>query len=87
MPNITIYTKPTCPYCKRAKALLSSKGASFVEIDILDDPAQRAIMIDRAHGRTTVPQIFIGDRHIGGFDDMNALDMRGELDELLRAAN
>lgn len=86
MPNITIYSKSYCPYCKKAKALLSSKGAAFVEIDITDDPAQRATMIERANGRTTVPQIFFGDRHIGGFDDMNALDMRGELDDLLRAA-
>ncbi|MFT0891093.1 glutaredoxin 3 [Pseudochelatococcus sp. G4_1912] len=86
MPNITIYTKSYCPYCKKAKALLSSKGAVFVEIDITDDPAQRAAMIERANGRTTVPQIFFGDRHIGGFDDMNALDMRGELDDLLRTA-
>lgn len=85
MPDITIYTKSWCPYCIRAKALLSSKGASFEEIDIEKHPDARPAMIERAGGRTTVPQIFIGGRHVGGADDLDALDAAGELDALLRA--
>jgi thioredoxin reductase (NADPH) len=79
---ILMYTKQTCPYCTMAKRLLSSKGQTWSEIDIEADPAQRDEMIRRT-GRRTVPQIFIGDRHIGGFDDLAALDDRGELDPLL----
>lgn len=86
MANITIYTKSWCPYCIRAKALLSSKGASFEEIDIEKHPEARATMIQRAGGRTTVPQIFIGDEHVGGNDDLHALDDSGKLDTLLGAA-
>ena len=85
MPNITIYTTPICPYCNRAKDLLKRKGVSdWNEIDVSDDDA-RMKMIERAGGRRTVPQIFIGDRHIGGFDDLNALDKQGEFDPLLTA--
>ncbi|MBB3808810.1 glutaredoxin 3 [Pseudochelatococcus contaminans] len=83
MPDITIYTKEWCPYCVRAKALLSSKNASFTEIDIEKHPEARDEMIARAGGRTSVPQIFIGDRHVGGSDDLHALAARGELDTLL----
>ncbi|TDR95034.1 glutaredoxin 3 [Enterovirga rhinocerotis] len=83
MPPITIYTKSWCPYCQAAKQLLTAKGAAFDEIEISGKEAERAEMVQRAGGRTTVPQIFIGDRHVGGFDDLNALDRRGELDPLL----
>ena len=82
MPEITIYSKQTCPYCDHAKRLLASKGQSWTEIDIEADPARRDEMIERTH-RRTVPQIFIGDRHVGGFDDLAALDHAGELDGLL----
>jgi glutaredoxin 3 len=83
MPQITIYTKATCPYCHRAKALLVKKGAEFEEIPVDSNPVALAEMIERAHGRTTVPQIFIGDRHIGGCDDMFELSYDGKLDPLL----
>lgn len=82
MANIEIYTKATCPFCHRAKALLNSKGVSFQEIAI-DDDVKREEMIKRS-GRTTVPQIFIDAQHIGGCDDLYALDARGGLDPLLR---
>lgn len=85
MSAITIYTKSWCPYCIRAKALLSSKGASFDEIDIEKQPQERARMIERAGGRTTVPQIFIGGHHVGGADDLDALEAAGRLDALLGA--
>ena len=84
MPEITLYSKSTCPYCTAAKALLNSKGATFTEIDLLKRPDQRALMIQRAGGRTTVPQIFIGDKHIGGCDDLHDLDAAGGLDPLLK---
>lgn len=82
MAKIEIYTTPTCPYCHAAKALLNDKGAHFTEITVLD-PALRAAMTERAHGRRTVPQIFIDDAHIGGYDDMAALDRDGGLEPLL----
>lgn len=82
MANIEMYTKATCPFCHRAKALLSAKGAAFHEIAIDNDPAKREEMIARS-GRTTVPQIFIDGQHIGGCDDLHALDARGGLDPLL----
>jgi len=85
MPSITIYTKSWCPYCSAAKRLLEDKGAAFTEIDIEKTPEARAEMIQKANGRTTVPQIFIGDRHVGGCDDLYALDDRGRLEPLLRA--
>lgn len=81
-PQVLIYTKPTCPYCAAAKALLKAKGTSYDEIDIAGDDARREEMIARS-GRRTVPQIFISDRHIGGFDDLAALDQQGGLDPLL----
>ncbi len=82
MAKIEIYTTPYCPYCHAAKALLSGKGQKFTEITV-ENPALRAKMTARANGRRTVPQIFIGDTHIGGYDDLAALDMRGGLDPLL----
>lgn len=84
MPHITIYSTPVCPYCVRAKDLLKRKGQSYTEIDVSDDD-ERAKMIVKAGGRRTVPQIFIGERHVGGFDDLTALDKTGELDTLLSA--
>ena len=85
MPPITIYTKGWCPYCSAAKELLGQKGAAFDEIEIDRQPEKRGEMIQRAGGRSTVPQIFIGERHVGGCDDLYALDRRGELDTLLAA--
>ncbi|OMQ20142.1 glutaredoxin 3 [Serratia oryzae] len=82
MANIEIYTKATCPFCHRAKALLNSKGAAFNEIAIDGDNVKREEMIARS-GRTTVPQIFIGGQHVGGCDDLHALDARGGLVPLL----
>ncbi len=82
MPKVEIYTTPTCPYCHAAKSLLTQKGVSYEEITVLD-PALRNKMTERAHGRRTVPQIFIGATHVGGYDDMAALDRRGQLDRLL----
>lgn len=85
MNHVTIYTKPYCPYCVRAKSLLEEKGISFTEIEAAFDPEKRQEMIRRS-GRATFPQIFVGDTHIGGCDDMMALDRAGKLDPLLRAA-
>ena len=82
MAKIEIYTTPTCPYCHAAKTLLREKGAEYTEITVLDSEL-RAKMTERAHGRRTVPQIFIGDTHVGGYDDMAALDRSGSLDPLL----
>lgn len=83
MASVTIYTTSICPYCFRAKRLLDKKGVSYEEIDVGGDPALRQAMKDRANGRHTVPQIFIGERHVGGCDDLFELDMDGELDALL----
>jgi len=85
MPKVEIYTKMFCPYCVRAKRLLTDKGVTFEEIDITMGGPQRAEMIQRANGRTTVPQIFIGETHVGGSDDLVALERRGQLDPLLAA--
>jgi glutaredoxin 3 len=85
VPRIEIYTKTSCSYCYRAKRLLDSKGLAFDEYAIDFGGPKRAEMIERAGGRTTVPQIFIAGRHIGGCDDLMALEMRGKLDELLAA--
>lgn len=82
MPAITLYSKPDCPFCDRAKALLARKGQTWTEIDIEAQPGKRDEMIQRT-GRRTVPQIYIGDRHVGGSDDLHALDETGELDALL----
>ena len=83
MPPITIYTTAFCPYCSMAKRLLSQKGAGFEEIDVGGRPALREEMTRKAGGRHTVPQIWIGDRHVGGCDDLYELDAAGELDPLL----
>lgn len=83
-PLIIMYTKSWCPYCERARALLKAKGVTYQEIDIESDPAQRAEMMRRT-GRRTVPQIFIGDRHVGGSDDIHELDAAGALDPLLHS--
>ncbi|WP_158818578.1 glutaredoxin 3 [Methylocapsa sp. S129] len=83
MPPITIYTKATCPYCDSAKALLRKKNATFEEISVDGDRDAQAAMAVRAGGRWTVPQIFIGERHVGGCDDIHALDAAGELAPLL----
>lgn len=83
MTNITVYSGPHCPYCVRAKALLTRKGATFEEIDVKADPARMDEMMARSNGRRTIPQIFINDRHIGGCDDLHALDAAGGLDPLL----
>jgi glutaredoxin 3 len=85
MPRIEIYTKAMCPYCTRAMRLLTQKGAAFEEYDITMGGPKRAEMLQRSNGRSTVPQIFIGDRHIGGSDDLAALNAAGKLDPLLAA--
>ena len=82
-PPIRIYSTAFCPYCDRARALLTRKGASFTEIKVDEDVARRDEMLRLSGGRRTVPQIFIGDLHVGGFDDLYALDRKGELDPLL----
>ncbi|GAB4517937.1 MAG: glutaredoxin 3 [Amphiplicatus sp.] len=86
MRPVTIYTKPLCPYCARALALLKKKGASVTEISAAFDREKRAEMLQRAQGRATYPQIFIGEVHVGGCDDLFALDREGKLDALLEAA-
>ncbi len=83
MAKIEVFTKFLCPYCTRAKALLDRKGVEYREIDVTIDRAGFDAMVERAGGARTVPQIFIDDRHIGGSDDMAALDARGGLDPLL----
>ncbi len=85
MPPIVIYTKSTCPYCHAAKDLLRRKGAVFSEIGVDGDRAAQAAMAEKAGGRSTVPQIFIGEKHVGGCDDLYALDEAGRLDPLLAA--
>lgn len=84
MARVEIYTKAFCGFCARAKRLLDSKGAAFEEYDITMGGPKRAEMLERAPGRTTVPQIFIDGRHIGGSDDLHALERDGRLDPLLR---
>ncbi|MDQ0467530.1 glutaredoxin 3 [Labrys wisconsinensis] len=86
MPPVVIYTKSWCPYCHAAKDLLRRKGVSFEEIDLDGKPAEQAAMSARAHGRRTVPQIFIGETHVGGCDDLHDLDAAGGLDRLLATA-
>jgi glutaredoxin 3 len=79
--NVTIYCSPFCGYCGAAKRLLDRKGIGYKELDVMFDPELRAEMVARS-GRQTVPQVFVGEKHIGGFDDLTALDSRGELDKL-----
>ena len=85
MPPVTVYTRPFCPYCSHALGVLKKKGVQVTEIEAGFDPARRKEMIARAGGGSTFPQIFIGDQHIGGCDDMLALDRAGQLDKLLSA--
>ncbi|WP_332711810.1 glutaredoxin 3 [Pelagibacterium mangrovi] len=85
MSKVEIYTTPTCPYCHAAKSLLDDKGVAYEEITVLD-PELRAAMTQRAHGRRTVPQIFVGETHVGGYDDLAALERQGKLDSLLESA-
>jgi glutaredoxin 3 len=85
MPKVTIYTTSLCPYCHMAKELLRKKGATYDEIDVTDRAALRSEMTAKAGGRTTVPQIWIGDTHVGGCDDLYGLDREGRLDQLLAA--
>jgi glutaredoxin 3 len=86
MPRVEIYTKAFCGYCVRAKRLLADKGVDFEEYDVTMDSPRRAEMIQRAHGRSTVPQIFIDGRHVGGCSDLVELERDGRLDPLLNAA-
>ena len=85
MADVVLYTKPGCGYCHAAKALLDGKGADYIEIVASSDPAKKQEMIQRSGGRMTFPQIFIDGKHVGGSDDLHALDRRGELDPLLAA--
>ena len=87
MAHVEVYLTGWCPYCRGAKRLLDSKGVTYVEIDVDTDPALRRQMIERAQGRFTVPQVFVDGRHVGGFDDLVALDSAGELDPLLGLAD
>ena len=81
-PDIVMYSSGWCPYCVRARALLERKGLPFREIKLDENPADRDVMLARSGGRRTVPQIFIGERHVGGFDELYALDKSGQLDAL-----
>ncbi|MEM1236986.1 MAG: glutaredoxin 3 [Pseudomonadota bacterium] len=85
MKKVEIYATQTCPFCHAAKRLLSAKGVNYSEIDVGRAPERRAEMVQRANGGRTVPQIFIGDTHVGGCDDLYALEQRGKLDGLLAA--
>ena len=84
--EVVVYSTGWCPYCDRAKALLGRKEVAFREIRVDEDPAERDAMLKRSGGRRTVPQIFVGDHHVGGFDELYALDKTGELDKLLGRA-
>ena len=83
--RVIVYSSPFCGYCGAAKRLLTKKGAAFTEVDVMFDPERKVEMVERSGGPRTVPQIFIDGRHIGGYDDLSALDERGELDPLLAA--
>lgn len=82
-PQIVMYSTTWCGYCQRARGLLERKGVGVREIKVDEDPSQREVMLHKSGGRRTVPQIFIGERHIGGYDDLAALERAGELDKLL----
>jgi glutaredoxin 3 len=86
MPQVEIYSTMFCPYCSRAKSLLERKGVTYINIDIIEDTSKRDEMVARAHGRTSVPQIFIDGEHIGGCDELYALDRAGKLDGKLKGA-
>jgi glutaredoxin 3 len=83
MPKIIVYSGPNCPYCVRAKQLLQKKGAAFTDYDVKADSAKFDEMLQKSGGRKTIPQIFINDKHIGGSDELYALDAAGKLDALL----
>ncbi len=83
MVPVTLYSTMMCPYCFAAKNLLKSKGMPFKVIDVTMNPIKRAAMSEKSGGRTSVPQIFIGDKHVGGFDELSALDRQGKLNSLL----
>lgn len=85
MAKVTIYTTMFCPYCTMAKRLLDKKGADYEEIDVSMSPAKRADMREKAGGVNSVPQIWIGDKHVGGCDDLHELDFDGELEAMLQA--
>ena len=85
MKQVEIYTSPLCGFCHAAKRLLNSKGVNFSEVDVLQQPERKAEMVQRANGGRTVPQIFIGDVHVGGSDELHALERAGKLDALLAA--
>jgi glutaredoxin 3 len=85
MQKVELYTKGHCPYCKRAKALLSQKGVTFTDFEIDVNPDLRPGMIERADGKSSVPQIFIGETHVGGCDELFTLESAGKLDALLQA--
>jgi glutaredoxin 3 len=85
MKPVEIYTSPLCGYCHAAKRLLDQKGVTYSEVNVLEEPERKAEMIQRANGGRTVPQIFFGDTHVGGCDDLYALEEAGKLDPLLRA--
>ena len=85
-PPVVMYSSSWCPYCMRARALFERKDIPFIEIKVDEQPQERDLMLARSGGRRTVPQIFVGDRHVGGFDDLYALDQVGELDRLLGRA-
>lgn len=85
MPEILVYSGPNCPYCVRAKALLTRKGAAFTEYNVREDAQRFEEMLARSNGKRTIPQIFIGGVHVGGCDDLHALDAAGKLDPMLRA--
>jgi glutaredoxin 3 len=85
MKSVEIYTSPLCGFCHAAKRLLTQKGVTFAEVNVLTDPERKPEMIQRANGGRTVPQIFIGDTHVGGCDELFALEQAGKLDPLLAA--
>lgn len=85
MKTVELYTSPYCGYCHAAKRLLTQKGAAFTEIDVMANPSKRAEMLQRANGRHTVPQIFVGTTHVGGSDELHALERAGKLDPLLES--
>lgn len=84
MAEVLVYTTNYCPYCVKAKQLLRNKSVDFEEVDLTNDDAGRIKLVEKSGGRKTVPQIFVDGKHIGGFDDLSALDAKGELDSLLK---
>ena len=85
MADVFVYTTDYCPYCTKAKNLLKNKGIAYQEVDVTNDQEERIKLMERSGGRKTVPQIFIGEKHVGGFDDLNALNQSGELDQMIGA--